>query len=109
MKPLTPKMQGVLATLVALRDSDSPSDYPAPPSKIAQAMIRAGTLSAERIEASGGGRGRGSGHRVMNPAQRLITPLRHLHRRGLIYHARRPDGMTGGAYGVTPEGAKRAT
>jgi len=58
-----------------------------------------------------GGRGqggRGKGHRVFNPAQRIISSLTSLHRQGLIDQVQRPDGLSGVAYWATDEGVKQA-
>lgn len=54
-----------------------------------------------------GGRGqggRGRGHRVFGPAQRIIFPLNRLRELGLIDFAPREDGKSGTAYYITTAG-----
>lgn len=55
-------------------------------------------LDLPRVEARGRGNGRGSGHRVFGPAQRIIFPLTALRKRGLICFTSRNDGLSGTAY-----------
>lgn len=97
MDDLTPLMRGVLEALDVLRDSH---DYPSPPSRIALQM---GLENDVRRLGNGTGKGAWSG--FMNPAQRIIFPLNALRKRDLIYLARRPDGQSGTAYGLTRKGA----
>lgn len=59
---------------------------------------------AQPVHGSGHGNGRGSGHRVFGEAQRVIFPLNRLKVLGLVYVASRSDGLSGTAYGITPEG-----
>lgn len=63
-------------------------------------------VGVARVEGSGRGNGRGSGHRVFGSAQRVISPITALDRRGLIHPAPRPDGLSGIAYALTEDGRR---
>lgn len=51
-----------------------------------------------------GAAGRGGWAGRMAPAQRIITPLRHLFDQGLVHLGRRDDGLSGTAYYITQAG-----
>lgn len=76
-----------------------------PPSGIAHGI---GMNELPRIEGGGSGAGRGSGHRVFNPAQRIIGSLNGLAKRGLVVLTSRPDGLSGSAYCLTEAGTSTA-
>jgi hypothetical protein len=63
---------------------------------------------AKPVEGSGHGNGRGSGHRVFGPAQRVIFPLTMLRDRGIVASVERRDGLSGGAYELTKLGQETA-
>lgn len=61
-------------------------------------------LGVERVVGGSGQGGRGRGHRVFGPAQRVIFPLNRLEALGLVFTVSRPDGLSGRAYGITDAG-----
>jgi hypothetical protein len=67
-----------------------------PPNVIAITM---GLDGPERRGRFVNGKGNWTGH--MAPAQRIISTLRSLEARGLVYFAAREDGYSGSAYGLT--------
>jgi len=93
---LSERMAQAMRALGRLESPDTPS-RPVTPAVIAHEIERI-EGNFERIEAGGRGRGRGGGHRVMNQAQRFITPLRALERRRLVASVR------GGEYILTDLG-----
>jgi hypothetical protein len=56
------------------------------------------------VTAAGHMSGRGSGHRIFGPAQRVIFTLNRLRELGYVDFMGRPDGRSGTAYFITPEG-----
>ena len=98
-RPLTELQVRVLRAMAYL---DGESRYPRAhtPNQIG---YQAG---AKRVEGSGRGNGRGSGHRVFGPAQQIIPTLTSLRKRGLIGLTSRPDGWSGTAYYLTDAGER---
>lgn len=94
---LTDRQEAVLAWLYDNRGAH-------PPSHIAYGI---GMDQLPAVTGSGSGAGRGSGHRVFNPAQRIISSLTGLVARKLVGHRRRPDGRSGVAYAISDAGARR--
>ena len=92
-RPVTERQEKILVWLL--------DNGTSPPSRIAYGI---GMNKLPRIEGSGSGAGRGSGHRVFNPAQRIISSLVGLRNRGLVGMTGRSDGMSGTAYGLTEPG-----
>lgn len=92
--------------LVWLLEQEQPSPYGVyPPSTIAWGI---GMNKLPPVVGGGSGSGRGSGHRVFNPAQRIISSLTGLRNRGLVYVTGREDGLSGSAYGLTDMGLAAA-
>ena len=103
-RPLSENMQGVLKMLLKIHGGErwyAPCDfhrYPATPNAIAMEM---GITE-------GGRRTRGPWAGKMAPAQRIISGLTALTKRGLIYYEHRPDGRSGSAFALTSEGFELA-
>jgi hypothetical protein len=89
MKDLTPRM---LEVLRALRKADG---KPLTANQIARACGYWRGQDANRHSHNG---------RAMAPAQRVIFPLIGLRDRGLVGHANRTDGLSGGAVILTGKG-----
>lgn len=98
MRPITDRQRAIV---LALADAD----YALPPSQIASAI---GMHKLPRVEGSGHGNGRGSGHRVFNPAQRIIGSLNGLKKRDIVTVWPRSDHLSGTAYGLTVFGEQVA-
>lgn len=103
-RPLSDNMRGVLATLLQARAAyldgrpGTRRGYPMTPNAIAMEM---GITE-------GGRRMRGPWSGNMAPAQRIISALTALTKRGLIEYASRPDERSGSAYRLSDEGLVRA-
>lgn len=95
-RPLSDLQRQVLLTLLEDEERDSLSVMA--PHEIAAKM----KLTAPH--GGRGGRGRGKGHRVFNPAQRIISPLNGLRDRGLVT----PSFMDAHGYELTAEGKRTA-
>lgn len=94
---LTPLMQDILFVLAEFRESGRKGDYPATPNAIGY------KLGLAPVHSRGMGTGRGRGHRVFGPAQRIIFPLLALERRGRIVWTQRPDGRSGRAVALAKD------
>lgn len=107
-RPLTENMVKVLEALVALDDAAQDLDR----ERGVRTSPGRATFPASRIAYAAGFRtGRdvnpyGKDGRRMSPAQRVVTPIRHLTERGLVRSGRRSDGMTGSAHAITDEGRR---
>lgn len=93
MRPITDRQRAVLEYLREHGNST--------PAEIAYGI---GMDELPPVIGSGSGAGRGSGHRVFNPAQRIISSLTGLAGRGLIVHLARLDGRSGASYAITDAG-----
>jgi hypothetical protein len=90
-----PLSESQVRVLDAMRRLDHMGALPATPATIAR------EAGFDKVVGGRGEGGRGRGHRVFNPAQRIIPALTGLRRRGMIRDTRRRDGMSGVAYDFT--------
>lgn len=104
MRPLAERQQKVLLILLAHEGQDDAvkAAYGMTPNDIGA------ELSLPAVEGGGSGSGRGSGHRVFGPAQRVISSLNGLRSRGLVDLGPRRDGRSGTAYSLTVDGRVEA-
>jgi hypothetical protein len=93
-RPLTDLMQRVLVATLDARDREH---YPPTPNEV-----------GHRLNLVPARRRRGPWSGPMGAAQRVITPLVALSQRGLLTFARRRDGRSGTAYGLTDAGFAKA-
>lgn len=92
------------AILVWMLRNESVEGYSSwPPSHIAAG------IGKQPVHGGRGQGGRGKGHRVFNPAHRIISSLTGLRKRGLVTWGQRHDGYSGTAYRLTEEGRDAAT
>jgi hypothetical protein len=95
-RPLSDLQRQVLLVLLAKQEHDDFATMA--PNEIAAKM------KLKPVHGGRGAGGRGRGHRVFNPAQRIISPLNGLCDRGLVY----PSFGLDYGYGLTAEGKRTA-